>query len=176
MSVSKLTVDSTSVPDPVECVDTEQVDASFHEGGDERSLVGFLIYGALGLLFGIAVMKSEVASWYRIQEMFRFQSFHMYGIIGSAIIVAAAGIRIIQRFDIRTMTGRPIRVAPKEWDRGTRYWAGGIIFGFGWALLGACPAPIFALIGSGLTVMVVALFSALAGTWLYGVLRSNLPH
>lgn len=162
--------------DPAECADVEQIAPSTGSPVNGKATQHLLIFGLLGILFGIAVIKSEIASWYRIQEMFRFQSFHMYGIIGSAIAVAAAGIQIIKRFNIRTINGEAIHIAPKEWGRGTRFWAGGLLFGFGWALLGACPAPVFALIGSGISVMIVALLSALAGTWLYGALRPLLPH
>lgn len=135
-----------------------------------------LIYLVLGMLFGILFTKSEVISWFRIQEMFRFQSFHLYGIIGSAVAVAALSVQFIKRFNIKTFRGEPITIAPKQWGKGYRYWIGGTIFGLGWALLGACPGPIFALIGSGVTVSLVALLSALVGTWLYGYLRPYLPH
>lgn len=168
----------TVLADPTECLDVEQVapadrEKALNEGNTPRSL---LVYGLLGLLFGFVLVRSEVVSWFRVQEMFRFDSFHMYGIIGSAIVVAAISLQVIKRFGVRTVRGEAIAVAPKEWGRGTRYWAGGILFGLGWALLGACPAPVFALFGGGISVMAVALLSALAGTWLYGALRPNLPH
>ena len=133
-------------------------------------------YFALGVLFGMVLMKSEVISWFRIQEMFRFQSIHMYGIIGSAIVVAAACLQLIRRFDIRTLDAQVIIVPPKAIGSGTRYWLGGTVFGLGWALIGACPGPLFALIGSGVGVMVIALLSAVLGTWMYGFLRPRLPH
>ena len=135
-----------------------------------------LVYLILGTLFGIVLVKSEVISWFRIQEMFRFHSFHMYGIIGSAIIVAATSIQFIKRMDIRTLGGEPIEISPKLWGKGSRYWAGGTIFGLGWALLGACPGPIFALIGGGTSVLIVGLIGALIGTWTYAFLRPRLPH
>ncbi|MEX2399221.1 MAG: DUF6691 family protein [Rhodothermales bacterium] len=141
-----------------------------------RPGLGLLIYLVIGIGFGIVLVRSEVVSWFRIQEMFRFQSFHMYGIIGSAVMVAALSIQIIKRMGLKTVAGEPIAISPKEWGKGTRYWLGGTIFGLGWALLGACPGPIFALLGSGITVMVVALVSALAGTWTYAALRPRLPH
>lgn len=141
-----------------------------------RSYAGLLVYLLLGIGFGIVLVRSEVVSWFRIQEMFRFQSFHMYGIIGSAVLVAALSIQIIKRAGLKSVTGEPIRINPKEWGKGVRYWLGGILFGLGWALLGACPGPIFALLGSGITVMIVALLSALAGTWVYSALRPHLPH
>ena len=136
----------------------------------------FLFYALLGLFFGVVLTKSEVISWFRIQEMFRFQSFHMYGIIGSAIVVAALSLQLIKRLQLTTRDGEAIVLPPKQWGRGYRYWIGGSLFGLGWALLGACPGPIFALIGGGITVMVVALLAALAGTWVYGYLRPRLPH
>ena len=137
---------------------------------------GLLIYLILGIGFGIVLVRSEVVSWFRIQEMFRFQSFHMYGIIGAAVAVAAISIQLIKRLKIKTIHGEPIAVEPKVWGKGTRYWAGGTIFGLGWGLLGACPGPIFALIGSGATVMVVGLLAALVGTWAYAAVRPRLPH
>ncbi|MGH7539580.1 MAG: DUF6691 family protein [Gemmatimonadota bacterium] len=131
----------------------------------------------LGLAFGIVLVKSEVVSWFRIQEMFRFQSFHMYGIIGSAILVGMLSLALIRRFGIRDVEGREVRVSPKEWrGRNTRYWLGGTLFGLGWALTGACPGPIYALIGTGATVFLAVLFSALLGTWVYAALRPRLPH
>ena len=138
--------------------------------------IGLPIYLLLGAYFGILLTKSEVISWFRIQEMFRFQSFHMYGIIGAAIVVAAVSVQVIKRFKLRAATGDPIAIPPKDWGRGYRYWIGGTIFGLGWALLGACPGPIFALVGNGVTVLLVALLSALAGTWAYAYLRPSLPH
>jgi len=138
---------------------------------------GLLFYALIGVFFGVLLVKSEVVSWFRIQEMFRFHSFHMYGIIGSAIVVAAAAVAIIKRRGLRTLGGHAVVVEPKAWTGvGTRYWAGGITFGLGWALVGACPGPIFALIGGGVTVFVVALAAAVAGTWTYGAIRDRLPH
>lgn len=137
---------------------------------------GLLLYLAIGVYFGIVLIRSEVVSWFRIQEMFRFQSFHMYGIIGAAVVVAALSIQLIKQLRVTTLRGEPIVIAPKELGTGTRYWLGGTLFGSGWALLGACPGPIFALIGSGVTVMIVALVAAVAGTWTYGFLRPRLPH
>jgi uncharacterized membrane protein YedE/YeeE len=137
---------------------------------------GLLVYLSAGVVFGIVFTNAEVISWFRIQEMFRFQSFHMYGIIGSAVVVAALSLQVIKRLEIRTLSGERIVVAPKVLGRGTRYWAGGVIFGLGWALTGACPGPMFALIGSGASVMLVTLGSAIAGTWVYGNVRDRLPH
>ena len=137
---------------------------------------GLLWYFGLGCLFGIVLIKSEVVSWFRIQEMFRFQSFHMYGIIMSAIAVAALSIAILRRTGARTLSGEAISIPPKMLGKGYRYWIGGTLFGVGWALTGACPGPLFALAGSGMSIYAVVALSALAGTWLYGYLRPQLPH
>ncbi len=138
---------------------------------------GLAVYLAIGTYFGIVVTKGEVVSWFRIQEMFRFQSFHMYGIIATALAVAMVSLALIKSRQVRTVRGDEIVVPPKELGRrGYRYWVGGTLFGLGWALAGACPGPIFALIGNGVTVYGVVLLSALVGTWLYGVLRLRLPH
>lgn len=130
----------------------------------------------LGTLFGIVLTRSEVISWFRIQEMFRFQSFRMYGIIGSAVLTAAVSVQLINRLGVRALSGEPIVIPTKALGRGTRYWLGGTLFGLGWALVGACPGPLFALVGAGVPVMLVPLVSAVAGTWLYGALRPRLPH
>lgn len=144
---------------------------------DSRGIdwIGMSGYFLLGIYFGIVLTRSEVISWFRIQEMFRFEAFHMYGIIGSAVVVGFLCIQAIKRFDLQTIYGEPIDISDKEWSR-YRYWMGGIIFGFGWALLGACPGPIYALIGAGYSVMIVALASAITGAWVYGMLRPHLPH
>ncbi len=133
-------------------------------------------YLLIGIFFGIVATKSEIISWFRIQEMFRFQAFHMYGIIGSAVVVAFIGVWLIKRGSIRSADGSEINIPPKEMGKGTRYWAGGIIFGFGWALTGACPGPMFALVGNGFPVILVAIASAIAGAWVYGAMRPKLPH
>jgi uncharacterized membrane protein YedE/YeeE len=135
-----------------------------------------LAYMLLGVYFGIALTQSQVISWYRIQEMFRFQAFHMYGILGSAVATAALGLTAMKRWDVRTLDGEAIALEPKDMGRGYRYWLGGGLFGVGWALTGACPGPLFALLGNGVTVIAVAIGSALAGTWTYGYLRPRLPH
>lgn len=133
-----------------------------------------LKYVLLGLCFGIILVKAEVLSWYRIQEMFRLQSFHMYGVIGSAVIVGIISVWLIKRFNIKTIYGEPIVFHPKKFNKGQIY--GGLTFGLGWALTGACPGPLFAQIGTGATVVLVTLFSAIAGTWVYGKFREKLPH
>ena len=135
-----------------------------------------LVYAILGVLFGIVVTKAEVISWFRIQEMFRFQSFQMYGIISSAIVTAALSLQIIKRMGVRALDGTPIVVPPKVMGSGTRYWLGGTLFGLGWALSGACPGPLYALLGNGVWVISVTILSAIAGTWTYGALRTRLPH
>jgi uncharacterized protein len=131
-------------------------------------------YFFVGILFGIILVKSEVISWFRIQEMFRLESFHMYGVIGSAIVTGIISILIIKKFKIKTIYGERIEFYPKPFNKGQVY--GGLIFGFGWALTGACPGPLFATIGTGALVICVALLSAIAGTWVYGYLRERLPH
>jgi hypothetical protein len=135
-----------------------------------------LIYLLLGIAFGIVLTRSEVLSWFRIQEMFRFQSFRMYGIIGSAIATAAVSLALIKWAGLNSVLGEPISIPAKTLGSGIQYAAGGSIFGLGWALTGACLGPLFGLVGSGVTVMVVAVVSALAGTWVYAWLRPRLPH
>ncbi|AXJ01169.1 hypothetical protein CYPRO_1919 [Cyclonatronum proteinivorum] len=136
----------------------------------------FLKYLTAGTLFGFVLMKSEVVSWFRIQEMFRFDAFHMYGIIGVAILVGLISIQLIKRFNIKDMGGNDITINPKDSSQVTRYIVGGTMFGLGWALLGACPGPMFALLGSGITIIIVPILAALAGTYTYGALREKLPH
>jgi uncharacterized membrane protein YedE/YeeE len=133
-----------------------------------------LKYLVAGVIFGILLVKSEVISWFRIQEMFRLQSFHMYGVIGSAVMVGALSVWLIKRFDIRTIHGEKISFQKKKFNKGNVY--GGLVFGFGWALTGACPGPLFAQIGTGAVVISVTLLSAIVGTWVYGYLRPRLPH
>lgn len=133
-----------------------------------------LKYLAVGIIFGIIFVKSEVISWFRIQEMFRLQSFHMYGIIGSAVIVGMISILIIKKFNIKTIYGEKIEFHPKTFNKGQIY--GGLLFGLGWAITGACPGPLFAQIGTGASVIAVTLLSAIAGTWVYGLVREKLPH
>ncbi len=134
-------------------------------------------YALMGLFLGVVFTRAEVVSWFRIQEMFRFQSFHMYGIIGSAVAVGAISVWAIKRFDTRSYVGRPMELSSEPFTSpGYQFWLGGISFGLGWGLLGACPGPIYVLIGNGVTVMVAALFSALLGVWTYGSIRDRLPH
>ena len=139
--------------------------------------IEWLAYLGFGMALGILFVKSQVLSWYRIQEMFRFQSFHMYGVIATAVLTAAVAVRAIRALQVRTFQGDRIAIPPKVCTRtGVRYWAGGMVFGLGWALLGACPGPIFTLIGAGETVMVVPLLAAVGGTAAYGYTRKHLPH
>src|SRR6187397_236646 len=140
----------------------------------DKPLLSNFRFTIAGILFGIILIKSEVISWFRIQEMFRLQSFHMYGVIGSAIIVGIISIFIIKKFNIRSIDGEEIHFDPKKFNKGQVY--GGLLFGFGWALTGACPGPLFALIGSSSRVIIVTLVSAIADTWVYGYLRDKLPH
>jgi uncharacterized membrane protein YedE/YeeE len=135
---------------------------------------GNIKYLIVGALFGILFIKAEVISWYRIQEMFHFQSFHMYGIIGSAVVVGAISIYLIKKFNIKTIDGEKIEFHDKTFNKGQIF--GGLIFGLGWAMTGACPGPLFAQIGTGATVMIVTLLSAIAGTWVYGYFREKLIH
>ena len=147
------------------CVNRSQLD---------KPLLSNIKFAVAGILFGIILVKSEAISWFRIQEMFRLQSFHMYGLIGSAVAIGMLSVFIIKKFKIKTVDGEPIQLDPKKFNKGQIY--GGLLFGFGWALTGACPGPLFAQIGTGATVIIVTLFSAIAGTWVYGYFREKLPH
>lgn len=134
-----------------------------------------LIYIVLGVIFGVTMYKAETASWFRIVEMFQFQSFHMYGFIGSALVIGLIAIQIIKRKSIKDIEGENISINPKEKSI-SRYLFGGISFGLGWALIGACPGPIFVLLGAGTYSMIIVILSALTGTWLYGLIKDKLPH
>lgn len=131
-------------------------------------------FGLVGVFFGIVFVKAEVISWFRIQEMFRLDSFHMYGVIGTAVLVGLLSVFLIKRLNIKTLQGDAISIAPKQFSQGQIY--GGLLFGFGWAITGACPGPLFAQIGAGYSVIFVTLLSAIAGTWVYGAIRKHLPH
>jgi len=150
--------------DPVEC-EAPNMQAN----GD-----GLLKYLIIGILFGAVFVKAEIISWFRIQEMFRLQSFFMYGVIGSAIVVGLISIQLIKKFNIKTMKGETVNIPKKEFRKGQII--GGFIFGLGWALTGACPGPLFAQIGSGFTVILITLLSAIAGTWVYGRFSDKLPN
>ncbi len=131
-------------------------------------------YAAWGILFGIVFVKAEIVSWFRIQEMFRFESFHMYGVIGTAVMVGLISVVIIKRTKARTIYGEEIHIPDKTFNKGQIY--GAFIFGLGWAITGACPGPLFAQVGAGFSVVIVTLLCAVVGTWVYGLLRERLPH
>ena len=133
-----------------------------------------LKYLLFGILFGIILIKAEVVSWFRIQEMFRLQSFHMFGVIGSAVAVGALSVFLIKKFKIKSIYGEEIKFPVKSMNKGQVI--GGLLFGFGWAMTGACPGPLYAQLGYGATVTVVTIFMAIVGTWVYGLLREKLPH
>ena len=147
------------------CVNESQLQHAWYQN---------LKYLIVGVLFGIVFVKAEIVSWFRIQEMFRFQSFHMYGVIGSAVLVGIISVWLIKKFNVKTIYGETIIFHPKKFGQGQIY--GGLLFGLGWAITGACPGPLFAQIGTGATVITVTLLSTIAGTWLYGLLREKLPH
>ena len=154
--------------------EVRSLDVLHTEKSKKESLLSYLKYLIMGLLFGIILVKSEVISWYRIQEMFRLQSFHMFGVIGSAVVTGIISVWLIKKFNIKTISGEKIELPAKKFNKGQIY--GGLIFGFGWAITGACPGPLFAQIGSGFSVIIITLLSAVAGTWVYGLLREKLPH
>jgi uncharacterized protein len=145
-----------------------------NEQAASEGVMSNLKYLAVGTVFGIVFVKAEVISWFRIQEMFRLHAFHMYGVIGTAVAVGMLSIFLIKRFRIRTLAGEDVIIHDKTFHQGQIY--GGLIFGLGWALTGACPGPLFAQIGAGYPAVAVTLASAVAGTWLYGYFREKLPH
>ncbi|PAP78598.1 transporter [Rubrivirga marina] len=166
----------------MECLDTEQVAPALRPRAlaEGNAPLALAVYGLLGAALGLVFTQAQVISWFRIYEMFRFESFHMYGIIGSAVATAALSIWVIKKLGLTTVHGEPIQLSAKAWGGsrvpGARYWMGGVTFGLGWALLGACPGPLVALLGGGVSVMLAALVAALAGTWTYASLRDHLPH
>jgi uncharacterized membrane protein YedE/YeeE len=133
-------------------------------------------YIITGTLFGFILIKSEVVSWYRIQEMFLFDSFHMYGIIGSAVLIGFIGTQLIKKFKLNDISGNPIVISNKDNSMFTRYIIGGTLFGLGWSIVGACPGPLYALIGSGYLIFVVPLVAAITGAGVYGIVLSKIPH
>lgn len=135
----------------------------------------YISYLVIGIFFGIIMYKSEASSWFRIYEMFEFGSFHMYGIIGSALVIGVIGVQIIKRYKIKALSGKEMNLHPKN-KSVARYLIGGIIFGLGWALAGACPGPMYVLVGAGYYTILVVIAGALLGTFVYGLLRSKLPH
>ncbi len=150
------------------------LDPGYKHSDKKHPFIFNLKFLVMGLFFGILLVKSEVISWFRIQEMFHLQSFHMYGVIGSAVITGIISVSIIKHYNIKTISGEKIVIPSKKFNKGQIY--GGLLFGFGWALTGACPGPMFAQIGTGALVIIVSLLSAIAGTWSYGLLREKLPH
>lgn len=147
------------------CVNESKIDNKWYHN---------LKYLVVGILFGIVFVKAEIISWYRIQEMFRLQSFHMFGVIGSAVAVGVVSVWLIKKFNVKTLAGEKIILSSKEFNKGQVY--GGLMFGLGWAITGACPGPLYAQIGTGATVVIITLLSAIAGTWFYGLIREKLPH
>jgi len=170
MSVNKTTNNTANTDFEIRsenamCVNKSELDAP---------LASNIKYAIIGILFGIVFVKAEIVSWFRIQEMFRLESFHMYGVIGSAVVVGMISVFIIKKSKIKTLQGEPISFTPKTFNKGQIF--GGLMFGLGWAITGACPGPLFAQIGTGATVIIVTLLSAIAGTWVYGKFRDYLPH
>ena len=162
------TVEMTAVPHPVEC------EAPNDQLAVESWFTSNIRYAVVGVLFGVVFVKAEIISWYRIQEMFRLHSFHMFGVIGSAVLVGMMSVAIIKRFGVKTMQREAVVFHKKQFHWGNVI--GAVLFGLGWALTGACPGPLFAQIGSGFWAVAVTLISAIAGTWVYGLLRDRLPH
>ncbi|HDZ03465.1 hypothetical protein LCGC14_0417480 [marine sediment metagenome] len=135
----------------------------------------YISYLTIGIFFGIIMYKSEAASWFRIYEMFQFGSFHMYGIIGSALVIGVIGIQIIKKYNIKAIGGSEMNLHPKKKSI-ARYLIGGIIFGLGWALAGACPGPMYVLAGAGYSSILVVIAAAILGTFVYGLVKDKLPH
>ena len=151
--------------------------AEVREDVQEERKESLWVYLLLGTFLGTVFIKSEIASWFRIQEMFHFRSIHMYGIIGGAVVVGAVSLVLMKRFGVRTVRGEEIHYpGGEEVKPRKQHILGGICFGLGWGFVGACPGPLFALVGSGIPIMVVGLFGALAGAWFYGWMRPGLPH
>lgn len=148
--------------------------ACVNESAVQKPWYSNLKYLVVGMIFGIVFVKAEIISWFRIQEMFRFESFHMFGVIGTAVVVGMISVQIIKRKKVKSLEGELIVIHDKEFNKGQIY--GGLIFGLGWALTGACPGPLFAQIGAGFTVVIVTFLSAVVGTWVYGKFKDKLPH
>lgn len=155
--------------------ETRSLDAICVNTSELNHPVWYLVkYLLTGIVFGIILTKAEVISWFRIQEMFRFESFHMYGVIGSAVAVGMISVWLIKKFSIKTIYGEEIALPEKPFNKGQVF--GGCLFGFGWAMTGACPGPLYALLGTGSSVMLVMILSAIGGTLCYGLIREKLPH
>lgn len=141
----------------------------------KESVIGSNIkYLVVGVVFGIVFVKAEIISWYRIQEMFRLHSFHMFGVIGTAVVVGIISVWVIKKYKVKTIQGETVVFHDKQFHWGNVI--GALMFGLGWAITGACPGPLFAQIGSGFLVVAITLLSAVAGTWVYGLVREKLPH
>ncbi len=169
METSTIQTISSNTDFEVKSLDSPHIKEPQH-----TSVFSYAKYLIMGVLFGIILVKSEVISWYRIQEMFRLQSFHMFGLIGSAVLTGIISVWLIKKFKIKTIKGEKIELPTKRFHKGQVY--GGLIFGFGWAITGACPGPLYAQIGTGFSVIIVTLLSAIFGTWIYGLLKEKLPH
>jgi uncharacterized membrane protein YedE/YeeE len=159
---------SAVLEQPMEC------EAPNYQVKTESVFASNIKYAVVGVLFGIVFVKAEIISWYRIQEMFRFHSFHMYGVIGTAVVVGLISVWLIKKFNLKTLQNETVVFQEKKFQWGNV--VGGLMFGLGWAITGACPGPLFAQIGSGFLVVAVTLLSAIAGTWVYGWMRERLPH
>ena len=158
----------------VESDEFELKETCINNSDIKKPWISNLVYALIGIFFGIVFVKAEIVSWFRIQEMFRFDSFHMYGVIGTAVVVGVISVFLIKKFNLKTMDGEKVVIVPKTFNKGQII--GGLLFGLGWAITGACPGPLFAQIGSGFTVIIVTFLSALAGTWVYGYFQDKLPH
>ena len=154
-------------------ISTEKI-ATHNNAAVKENNFHLLKYSLVGIVFGIVFVKAEIISWFRIQEMFKLQSFHMYGVIGTAVIVAVLSVALIKKFKIKTIGGEAVVITHKPFTKGNIY--GGLLFGLGWAMTGACPGPLFAQIGAGIGSIVVVIASALLGTWTYGYFKEQLPH
>ena len=187
-NISKTTIQEDELADKTLNIDQLEDDFDYEAAFQEANPFGgcsvnvsvyndkwyhYLLYGIIGILFGILFIKAEIISWYRIQEMFRLESFHMYGVIGSAVIVGIVSVFLIKKFKLKTLDKENVIFQPKKFNKGNIY--GGLLFGLGWGITGACPGPLFAQIGTGATVIVVTLLSAIIGTWVFGKVNHKLP-
>lgn len=152
----------------------DETSACVNHSEKKESKISLLKYTLVGMLFGIVFVKAEIISWFRIQEMFKLQSFHMYGVIGTAVTVGILSVALIKKFSIKTLQGEDIIIVPKNFSKGQIF--GGLLFGLGWAMTGACPGPLFAQIGTGTISAIVVIASALLGTWTYGYFKEKMPH
>jgi hypothetical protein len=157
----------------VEIVDQDNSIATTNSEKKEN-VIGLIKYSLVGIVFGIVFVKAEIISWFRIQEMFKLQSFHMYGVIGTAVGVGALSVALIKKYKIKTLQKETIAINKKPFTKGNIY--GGLLFGLGWAMTGACPGPLFAQIGAGIGSISIVIASAILGTWTYGYFKEKLPH